>query len=43
MLHLILVILALILFLLAGADVRMRRVNLGWLGLACLAGSMLVH
>lgn len=43
MLHLILVIASLLLFLLAGAEVRMRRVSLGWLGLACLAASMLVR
>lgn len=42
MLHLILLVLALVLFLLAGFNVSAPKCDLGWLGLACLAGSFLV-
>lgn len=42
MFHLILLILALVLFLLEGFHVSAPRCALGWLGLAALAGSFLV-
>lgn len=42
MLHLILLVLAFVLFLLAGVNVSYPRVQFGWLGLASLTLSMLL-
>lgn len=39
MLHIVLLVLAFVLFLLAGVNVGHPRVSLGWLGLACLAAA----
>ena len=42
MIHMILLILALLLFVAAGVGVTYGKLQLGWLGLACWAASMLV-
>jgi len=42
MIHLVLLVLALVLFVLAGIEIKVSRVNLGWIGLACLVGSQLM-
>lgn len=42
MAHTLLVILAIVLFVLAGLGVTASRVHLGWFGMACLALALLV-
>lgn len=41
--RLIALVAAFVLFLIAGFDITTRRVNFGWLGLACLTFAVWLH
>lgn len=43
MLHLILMVLGLVLFLLEGIGVSYPRVQMGWIGAACVTGALLLR
>jgi hypothetical protein len=41
--RLILLVFAFVLFIIAGCNISLVRVNFGWLGLACLTAALWLH